>query len=109
MGKVKTGVSQSNTLDQNLSSKKKSKTKKYIIICILAIICVSVGLYINYFNKNYIYTNKIAQNIFIEGIDVSNLTKDEAIKYINENVVPGIIKVYYDKEIQEISPNEIDL
>ena len=109
MGKVKTGVSQSNTLDQNLSSKKKSKTKKYIIICILAIICVSVGLYINYFNKNYIYTNKIAQNIFIEGIDVSNLTKDEAIKYINENVVPGIIKVNYDKEIQEISPNEIDL
>ncbi|WP_296648058.1 VanW family protein, partial [Romboutsia sp. 13368] len=63
----------------------------------------------NYFNNNYIYTNKIAQNIFIEGVDVSNLTKDEAIKYINENIVPGTIKVNYDGDIQEISADKIDL
>ena len=57
MGKVKAGLSQSNTLDQNLRSVKKLKTKKYIIICILAIVCISIGIYINYFNKKYIYTN----------------------------------------------------
>ena len=104
MDKVKAGVSQGNTLDQNLSS-----TKKYIVLGILAIICVSVGFYINYFNNNYIYTNKIAQNIFIDGINVSNLTKEEAIKYINENIVPGTIKVNYDGDIQEIYPDKIDL
>ncbi len=109
MGKVKAGLSQSNTLDQNLRSIKKSKIKKYIVLGILAIICVSVGFYINYFNNNYIYTNKIAQNIFIDGINVSNLTKEDAIKYINENIVPGTIKVNYDGDIQEIYPDKIDL
>lgn len=109
MGKVKIGLSQSNTLDQNLKSTKKPKIKKYIVLSILSLICISVGLCINYFNKHYIYTNKIAQNIFIEGVDVSNLTKEEAVKIINKNVEPGTIKVNYDGNIKEIYPNKIDL
>ena len=64
---------------------------------------------INYFNKTYIYTNVIAKNIFIEGIDVSHLTKEEAINYINENIIPGEIKLKYNEEINVISPDEIDL
>ena len=102
MGKIKVGVSQDNTLDENLKDGKKLKIKKYTMICIIAIVSL-LGIFINYFNKTYIYTNKIAKNIFIEGVDVSNLTKNEAIKYVNKNIVPGNISLNYDGNIQKIS------
>ena len=85
MGKNNIGASQSSTLDGSFGKSEKSKAKKYKIIGLVAIICV-LGISINYFNKKYIYTDAIAKNIFIEGIDVSNLTKEEAINYINENI-----------------------
>ena len=68
-----------------------------------------IGISINYFNKKYIYTDAIAKNIFIEGIDVSNLTKEEAINYINENITPSDIQLNYDGETNIISLDEIDL
>nr|WP_317332980.1 VanW family protein [uncultured Romboutsia sp.] len=108
MGKNNIGASQSTTLDENFGKSEKLKTKKYKIIGIVATICV-LGVSINYFNKKYIYTDVIAKNIFIEGIDVSNLTKEEAINYLNENVIPGDIQLNYDGETNVISPDEIDL
>ena len=107
MDKNNIGVSQSSTLSKT-KRHKKSNTKKYATIGVLVIIC-ALGVFINYFNKNYIYTNKIAKNIFIEGIDVSNLTKEEAIKSINENIAPGEIVLNYDGKSNIISPDEIDL
>ena len=101
-------VSQSSTLDKSFSKSEKSNIKKYNIIGLVSIICV-LGVSINYFNKKYIYTNAIAKNIFIEGIDVSNLTKEEAINYINENVILGDIQLNYDGETNVILPDEIDL
>ncbi len=108
MGKNNIGASQSSTLDGSFGKSEKSKAKKYKIIGLVAIICV-LGISINYFNKKYIYTNAIAKNIFIEGIDVSNLTKEEAINYINENITPSDIQLNYDGETNIISPDEIDL
>ena len=108
MGKNNIGASQSSTLDGSFGKSEKSKAKKYTIIGLVAIICV-LGISINYFNKKYIYTNAIAKNIFIEGIDVSNLTKEEAINYINENITPSDIQLNYDGETNIISPDEIDL
>ena len=108
MGKNNIGVIQSATLDESFAKSKKSKTKKNKVIGLVAITCIS-GVLINYFNKKYIYTNIIAKNIFIEGIDVSNMTKEEAINYINENVTLGNIQLNYDGEINVISPDEIDL
>ena len=108
MGKNNIGASQSSTLDGSFGKSEKSKAKKYTIIGLVAIICV-LGISINYFNKKYIYTDAIAKNIFIEGIDVSNLTKEEAINYINENITPSDIQLNYDGETNIISPNEIDL
>ena len=108
MGKNNIGASQSSTLDGSFGKSEKSKAKKYTIIGLVAIICV-LGISINYFNKKYIYTDAIAKNIFIEGIDVSNLTKEEAINYINENITPSDIQLNYDGETNIISPDEIDL
>lgn len=108
MGKNNIGVSQSSTLDESFYKSEKSKVKKYKIVGLVAIICV-LGVSINYFNKKYIYTNVIAKNIFIEGIDVSNLTKEEAINYVNENVILGELQLNYNGETNVISPDEIDL
>ena len=108
MGKNNIGASQSSTLDGSFGKSEKSKAKKYTIIGLVAIICV-LGISINYFNKKYIYTDVIAKNIFIEGIDVSNLTKEEAINCINENITPSDIQLNYDGETNIISPDEIDL
>ena len=56
--------------------------KKYIkSLSILSIILLFIGGYcINYFNKKYLYNNTIASNISIDGIDISNKTKEEASK-----------------------------
>ena len=108
MGNINVNVSQSNTLDEEFSLVKKSKLKKNISICILGVICV-LGISINYINRTYIYTDKISKNIFIEGINISNLTKEEAIKHVNESVKPGNIKLNYEGNIQPILPDEIDL
>lgn len=108
MGKNNIGASQSSTLDGSFGKSEKSKAKKYTIIGLVAIICV-LGISINYFNKKYIYTDVIAKNIFIEGIDVSNLTKEEAINCINENITLSDIQLNYDGETNIISPDEIDL
>lgn len=108
MGKNNIGVSQTSTLDESFYKNEKSKVKKYKMIGLVAIICV-LGVSINYFNKKYIYTNVIAKNIFIEGIDVSNLTKEEAINYVNENVILGELQLNYNGETNVISPDEIDL
>ena len=108
MGKNNIGVSQTSTLDESFYKSEKSKVKKYKIVELVAIICV-LGVSINYFNKKYIYTNVIAKNIFIEGIDVSYLTKEEAINYVNENVILGELQLNYNGETNVISPDEIDL
>ncbi|MCI9258816.1 MAG: vancomycin resistance protein [Romboutsia sp.] len=108
MGKNNIGVSQSSTLDESFYKSGKSNVKKYKIVGLMAIICV-LGVSINYFNKKYIYTNVIAKNIFVEGIDVSNLTKEEAINYVNENVILGELQLNYNGETNVISPDEIDL
>ena len=107
MGKNNIGVSQSSTLDESFYKSGKSNVKKYKIVGLMAIICV-LGVSINYFNKKYIYTNVIAKNIFV-GIDVSNLTKEEAINYVNENVILGELQLNYNGETNVISPDEIDL
>ena len=46
MGKIKVGVSQGNTLDENLKERKKLKIKKYTMICIIVIVSLLV-IFIN--------------------------------------------------------------
>ena len=108
MGKNNIGVSQTSTLDESFYKSGKSNVKKYKIVGLMTIICV-LGVSINYFNKKYIYTNVIAKNIFVEGIDLSNMTKEEALNYVIENVILGELQLNYNGETNVISPDEIDL
>lgn len=108
MDKNNEGLSQGGTSGKKVSKSRKSNAKKYVITGVIVVICL-LGFLINYLNQTYINTNVIAKNIFIEGIDVSNLTKEEAINYINKKIYPGDIVLNYDGKSNIISPDEIDL
>lgn len=86
---------------------KKSKKKKLIIG--IAVVCILGGISVNRFNKKYIYNAEIANNIFIEKVDVSNMGKEEAIHTLNNRYVPKNINLTYEGKTYTISPSDIDL
>jgi len=81
--------------------KLKKKTLLIIVlICIIFItfICCTIFSIIN------INSSKILNGISINGIDVSNMTKEEAIEIISklvDNKVKSNIKIYYDEDIEQ--------
>lgn len=90
--------------------KKSNKNKKIRNTVIIVVAMLAIGwLGIDYFNNTYIYSNTIARNIFIEGIDVSEQTKEEAIKLVSEKYAPKDIILNYEDKSYEISPDKIDL
>ena len=71
-----------NTEEQSLIvEKKKSKIGIIIGIVILAVILLTLSTIFAIINAN---SNKIVKGIFIENIDVSNLTKEEAKDVLTE-------------------------
>ena len=87
-------------------------SKKIIFIksILFVVIFICVFAYgINYFNKSYIYNNKIGENISIENIDVSFLSKEEAIKKLQEEIKLNNINLIYNDTKYKISPSDIDL
>lgn len=86
------------------------KSTKRRNIGVIAVTSIAlVGAMIWYFNKNYIYNNKIAKNILIEDVNVSNMQKESAIKTLNKKYSPKVIKLYYNNEEFNIKPQDIDL
>lgn len=86
---------------------KKTNTKIVLIVVVLLIFIG--GFAVDHFNKTYLYSNTIARNIYIEGIDVSNQTKEKAKELIIEVKAPKNIVLQYEDKTYEISPDEIDL
>ncbi|RDY23910.1 vancomycin resistance protein [Romboutsia maritimum] len=99
-------------MSESKKSKRVERTKKAkrknLIVAGSGIVLLG-GLFINYFNKNYIYNNQISKNIFIEDLDVSKMTKDDAIKNLNSKYNPKNINLSYDEKTYEIKPKDIDL
>ena len=87
-----------------------SKNKIYkgigLISGIIIIICC---ITLNIFTKNSLYNGKIANNIFIQGIDVSNMTKSEAIEVVNKKYTPQNLNLVYQDNSYEIDYKDIDL
>lgn len=86
---------------------KKSK-RKGIVVGIVAV-GVLGGLGVSNFNRTYIYNDEIAKNIFIQDIEVSNMSKEEAIDAISSMYTPQNISLTYDGKTYTISPSDIDL
>ena len=87
-----------------------SKNKIYKGIGLIAgIIIIICCITLNIFTKNSLYNGKIANNIFIQGIDVSNMTKSEAIEVVNKKYTPQNLNLVYQDHSYEIDYKDIDL
>ncbi len=89
----------------------KNETKKrnplvYVLISFLSIIIIFLSIVVCY----NIFYKKIFSNIYIAGVDVSNLTKEEAINKLNseiENVLNQEILIQYDGKESKIKPLDL--
>ncbi|MGL5327780.1 MAG: VanW family protein [Peptostreptococcaceae bacterium] len=86
-------------------NKKKVFFKK---LCILTFLFIIASCFLG-MNKKDNDDKKIFKNIFIENIDVSNLTIHEAKKKIEEKHYPKDIKLNYNNKIWIIKAEDIDL
>ena len=88
----------------------KSKNLKFKIATIIGILLVLIcGYMVYYFNNNYMYNGKIANNIFIEDVNISLMTKEEAIALVNQNYKTESLSLNYNGNTFEILPEDIDL
>ena len=97
-------MSESSTEVEKLS---KFKEKKLGIV--LLGIAVLLILIILSFNKFFLYNGKIAKNIFIQGVEVSNMTQDQALKTVTDKYKPRNLNLEYDKKNYKIHAKDINL
>ena len=96
------------------SNTPKEKDKKKIILAsiISAIIILALLLFSTIFALINLNNNKIVSGVKIEGIEVSNLSKDEAIQKLEtiyQEKLQKEIKVKYNEYESNISPNMLEV
>ena len=97
-----------NTTVEEKNDKGFFKNKRNVFLIAAAIIIVFVcGL--NYFTSKYLYNGKIGQNIYIEDVEVSNLTKKEALDIVNAKYPMRDLTLSYDNKNYTITPEDVDL
>lgn len=96
--------------DEVKNESKSKKNKIYRNVGIVAGIIIIIGcIALNIFTKNSLYNGKIADNIFIQGVEVSHMTKTEAIEAVSKKYEPHNIHLDYKTNSYEIDYNDIDL
>ncbi len=90
----------------------KNKTRKvYILICIILLVILIIGFSTLFAVFNLNNTN-IIKGIFVKGIDVSNLSKEDAINKIDEitksELVPEVFLKYEDTYEISLNPDQIE-
>jgi len=98
-------IENTETNKNKTTEKKEQKGKKKIIISLIIciILLLAVAIFSVIFALLNINNNKIISGISISGINVSNLTKDEASKYLIEKVndkIAKTIKLKYNEEYE---------
>lgn len=94
-------------IEQEQPKEKKIKVLGGIIA--LAILGGISWMALDYFNKNYMYNGLIASNIFVENIEVSNMSKEEAISAVASKYTPQNINLEYEGKSYIILPTDIEL
>ena len=106
---LETGEDNSASNDEYLVVKDEDKKRNpliYVLVAIFSIIIIFLSIVVCY----NIFYKKIFSNIDIAGIDVSNLTKEEAINKLNgelENVLNQEILIQYDGKESKIKPSDL--
>lgn len=85
------------------------KEKKRSVLIVLAALVLIMGGFTYFFNSKFLYNGKIAKNVYIEGVNVSDMTKAEALKVITDKYTPEDLNLAYDGKKYTISPKDIDL
>ena len=108
---LETGEDNSASNDEYLVVKDEDKKRNpliYVLVAIFSIIIIFLSVVVCY----NIFYKKIFSNIDIAGIDVSNLTKEEAINKLNgelENVLNQEILIQYDGKESKIKPSDLGI
>lgn len=90
------------------SDKKNKKIYRRVGLAI-GIIIIFICIALNYFTKNSLYNGKIADNIFVQGVEVSQMSKEEAIDAVNKKYKPQNLNLSYKKDNYEINFEDIEL
>ena len=89
------------------SVKLNKNTKKYTILLIIFFAITIIGII--WFSNTYIYNGKIANNIYVGSINVSNLSKEEAKKLVEQKYNPKNIDLEYEGQKFLLEPKDINL
>lgn len=96
--------------DIKTESDKKNKKKIYRRVgLVIGIIIIFICIALNYFTKNSLYNGKIADNIFVQGVEISQMGKEEAIEAVNKKYKPQNLNLSYEKNNYEINCEDIEL
>lgn len=90
------------------SDKKNKKIYRRVGLAI-GIIIIFICIALNYFTKNFLYNGKIADNIFVQGVEISQMSKEEAINAVNKKYKPQNLNLSYEKDNYEINFEDIEL
>lgn len=99
-------------MSDNIKAKphKKNTKKIYKIIGLgIGITITFVCIVLNYFTKNCLYNGKIANNIFVQGIEISKMSKKEAVEAINKKYKPQDLNLSYNNNNYKINFQDINL
>lgn len=96
--------------DIKTESDKKNKKKIYRRVgLVIGIIIIFICIALNYFTKNSLYNGKIADNIFVQGVEISQMGKEEAIEAVNKKYKPQNLNLSYENNNYEINCEDIEL
>ena len=95
--------------DTTVKRKGISKKKRNMIIAIISVIIIAFVFGINHLTSKHLYNGRIAKNIYIEDIEVSNLTKQEALDIVNAKYPIKNLKLSYNNEEYTINAKDVDL
>ncbi|WP_455543314.1 VanW family protein [Intestinibacter sp.] len=93
--------------DTTVKRKGSFKSKRNGVILIIAIIIIAFAL--KQFTSKKLYNGKIAQNIYIEDVNISNLTKQDALDTINAKYPVKNLNLSYDNKEYTIEAKDVDL
>ncbi|MCR1849754.1 VanW family protein [Paeniclostridium sordellii] len=101
-------MEQNISIEEHENSVKLNKnTKKYLILLIIFFAITIIGII--WFSNKYINNGKIANNIYIGSINVSNLSKEEAKKLVEQKYMPKDIGLEYEENKFVLQPKDINL
>lgn len=98
-------------IEENNDSEKvnNDRRKNIRIIGVIAIFIIMGIFAINWFNNKYIYNGKIANNVYVGNVNVSNLTEEKAKELVNNNYKPKDIIIKSEDKSFSITPSDINL